>query len=88
MAALELFVRLYGSEAGNLALKILATGGVYVGGGIAPHIIDKLKSPAFLDAFVNKGPEKIRTVLRAIPIYVINFDLCALYGAANHASRM
>src|SRR5207237_1397627 len=51
VAAMDLFVHFYGAEAGNLALKLLAVGGVYLGGGIAPRILEKLKSPAFLDAF-------------------------------------
>ena len=87
-AALELFVALYGAEAGNLALKLLATGGVYVGGGIAPKILDLLQSNVFLDRFNGKGPAKLHEVLKKIPIYVINFELCALYGAANYASRL
>ena len=50
-------------------------------------MIDKLTSESFREAFVSKGPDNIRNMLRAIPIYVIKFDLCALYGAANHAGR-
>ena len=69
-------------------MKLLATGGVYVGGGIAPRIIPLLRSPAFVDRFWKKGPPKIRDVLKRIPLYAINFDLCALYGAANYASRL
>ncbi|HEX3359049.1 MAG TPA: glucokinase [Tepidisphaeraceae bacterium] len=87
-AAMDLLVHFYGAEAGNLALKLLAVGGVYLGGGIAPRIIDKLKSPAFLDAFFSKGPEKMRPMLRKIPVYIINFDLNGLYGAANVARRL
>src|SRR5256885_7433635 len=65
-AALDMFVRLYGAEAGNVAVKMLATGGVYLGGGIAPHIVGKLKSPGFLEALI-KSPEKIRNLLAVIP---------------------
>ncbi|WP_454062030.1 glucokinase [Candidatus Nitrospira salsa] len=54
--ALNLFVSLYGAEAGNLALKVMARGGVFIGGGIAPKIIQKLKEPIFMSAFTqNKG---------------------------------
>ncbi len=53
--ALNMFVSFYGAEAGNLALKLLATGGIYLGGGIAPKIIDRLKSPLFFESFAAKG---------------------------------
>jgi glucokinase len=86
--ALNMFVALYGAESANLALKVLATGGVYIGGGIAPHIVDKLASSTFLDAFFATGPENIRAVLRKVPINIVNFELNGLYGAANHASRL
>lgn len=88
VAALELFVRLYGAEAGNLALKMLATNGVYLGGGIAPRIIDKLKSPQFLSAFQSKSTDKVQAIMKQIPVHVINFDLCGLYGAANYARHL
>ena len=55
LQALEIFVSLYGAEAGNLALKLMATGGVYLGGGIAPKIIEKLKEPEFMNAFTAKA---------------------------------
>ena len=86
--ALNLFVSVYGAESANLALKLLAVGGVYVAGGIAPHIADKLSSPLFLEAFFGTGPDNIRAVLRKIPIHIVNFELNGLYGAANHASRL
>ena len=88
VAALEMFVTLYGAEAGNLALKTLATGGVYLGGGIAPRILAKLQSDRFLDAFRAKSTDKLAAMMRKIPVYVINFELCGLYGAANYASRL
>ena len=53
--ALDMFVSAYGAEAGNLALKILSVGGLYVGGGIAPRIIEKLKDGTFMKAFTDKG---------------------------------
>ncbi|OGS98406.1 MAG: glucokinase, partial [Gallionellales bacterium RBG_16_56_9] len=55
MAALDSFVRLYGAEAGNLALKVMSRGGLYLGGGIAPKILPRLQQGAFLSAFLNKG---------------------------------
>lgn len=81
--ALDLFVSLYGAEAGNLALRTLATGGVYIGGGIAPKIIDRLKSPAFLLAFTAKG--RLSPLLEKIPVRVILNDRTALFGAGRCA---
>jgi glucokinase len=82
--ALELFVSLYGAEAGNLALKLMATGGVYLGGGIAPKIISKLKEPEFMNAFTAKG--RMRPMLQEIPVRVIMNSKTALLGAARHAA--
>lgn len=82
--ALELFVELYGAEAGNLALKVMATGGVFIGGGIAPRLITKLQEPTFMRAFCNKG--RLQSVLEAIPVRVIMNDKTALYGAARCAA--
>ena len=82
--ALDLFVSLYGAEAGNLALKILATGGVFLGGGIAPKIIRKLEDPAFLNAFTAKG--RMKPWLEAMPVRVILNDKTALLGAARFAT--
>jgi glucokinase len=81
--ALDLFVSAYGAEAGNLALKVLATGGVYVGGGIAPKIADRLKR-TFMDAFVAKG--RLERLLEAMPVRVILNDRAALLGAARWAA--
>jgi glucokinase len=86
--ALDLFVVFYGAEAANLALKMMAVGGVYIGGGIAPQIADKLKSGLFLDAFTSTGPENLRAVLRKVPIHIVNFELNGLYGAANYAKGL
>jgi len=88
VAALELFARLYGAEAGNFALKTLATSGVYLGGGIAPRIAAKLKSPDVLAAFQQKGSDKMEAVMKQIPLHIINFELCGLYGAANYARHL
>lgn len=84
--SLDLFVSIYGAEAGNLALKMKATGGVFVGGGIAPKIIEKLKGPAFMEAFMAKG--RMRPLLEAIPVRVILNDKTALLGAAVCASSL
>jgi glucokinase len=84
VGALEWFVRLYGAEAGNLALKVMSRGGMYLGGGIAPKILLFLQNGIFLDAFCNKG--RMRPVLDAMPVKVIMNDRAALYGAALHAS--
>jgi glucokinase len=81
--ALEIFVEIYGAEAGNLALKMLATGGIYVGGGIAPKILKELQRPLFLDAFLNKG--RMKPLLEAIPVLVILNENTALRGAARGA---
>ena len=83
--ALDLFVSAYGSEAGNLALKILATGGVYVGGGIAPKILPKLNEGRFVEAFAAKG--RFEPLLRDIPIRVILDPDTALKGAARYAAH-
>ncbi|RNC67944.1 MAG: glucokinase [Desulfuromonadales bacterium] len=80
---LELFVSLYGAEAGNSALRYLATGGIYVGGGIAPKIIDLLKRPTFMVAFTAKG--RLSPLLETIPVRVILNDRTALLGAGRCA---
>lgn len=81
---LDLFVSLYGAEAGNVALRTLATGGVYLGGGIAPKIIDRLKGPGFMLAFTSKG--RLSPLLENIPVRVILNDRTALLGAARYAA--
>ena len=85
MQALDMFVSIYGSEAGNLALKVMATGGLYVGGGIAPGILSKLQGPEFMRSFVSKG--RMSKLLHDIPVKVIKNDMTALLGAAYVASR-
>jgi glucokinase len=80
VAALELFVDSYGAEAGNLALRSLATGGVYVGGGIAPKILAALTTGAFMKAFRSKAP--FETMLRKMPVKVILNAEAGLLGAA------
>jgi glucokinase len=81
---LELFVRLYGEEAGNLALKIMATGGVWVGGGIAPRILPVLEGGAFMGGFLAKG--RMRPLLEEMPVRVVLDDRAALLGAARFAA--
>jgi glucokinase len=84
VATLDLFVSLYGAEAGNLALKMMATSGIYVGGGIAPKILSKLREPAFIRSFTDKG--RLSPLLKAIPVRVILNDKTALRGAAHYAA--
>jgi glucokinase len=81
---LNLFVQYYGAEAANLGLKMLATGGVYLGGGIAPKIIDKLKDGTFLNAFIGEG--RMKNLLAAMPVRVVMNDKAALIGAARYAA--
>lgn len=83
--ALDLFVSIYGAEAGNVALRVLATGGVYLGGGIAPKIIERLKGPGFMQAFSAKG--RLSPLLETIPVRVILNDRTALLGAGRCAAR-
>ncbi|NEO81623.1 glucokinase [Moorena sp. SIO4G3] len=83
--ALEMFVSILASEAANAALKFFATGGVYIGGGIPPRILDKLREPLFMENFINK--DKMVDLLKSIPIYVILNDQAALHGAAWYARR-
>ncbi len=82
--ALDLFVALYGAEAGNLALKTMATRAIYVGGGIAPKILPRLRRPGFLEAFTDKG--RFKAFMEAIPVKVILNDRTALRGAAWKAA--
>jgi glucokinase len=80
---MDMFVSAYGAEAGNLALKILPVGGLYVGGGIAPRILEKLKGGAFMDAFSDKG--RMSPLLANIPVRIIMESSAALMGAAAYA---
>jgi glucokinase len=77
---LDLFVHLYGVEAGNHALKIMATGGVYLGGGIAPKNLERFKGPLFMQGFLDKG--RMQPLLEAMPVKIILNDRTALYGPA------
>jgi glucokinase len=81
--ALDMFVSAYGAEAGNLALKLLSVGGVYVCGGIAPRILEKLKDGTFMKAFTDKG--RLSQLLINMPVRVILESRAALMGAAAYA---
>ncbi len=81
-AVVHLFVDILGDEAGNLALKTLATGGVYIGGGIPPRILPQLEHPRFLAAFRRKG--RFADLMESIPIHVIRNPKAALFGAAHY----
>ena len=80
--ALDLFIHLYGVEAGNHALKIMATGGVYLGGGIAPKNFERFKGPLFMQGFLDKG--RMQPLLEAMPVKIIVNDRTALYGPAMY----
>lgn len=79
-ATFDLFVSILGAEAGNLALKVLATGGVYLGGGIPPRIAPFLKTERFMRAFLNKG--RFAGMLSTMPVHIICHPETALLGAA------
>ena len=83
LKALDLFVEIYGAMAGNLALLLKSVGGLYIGGGIAPKIIAKLKDGTFVRAFKDKG--RMSSLVASIPVHVILDDKTALYGAARCA---
>jgi len=86
MEALDMFIDAYGAEAGNLALRAVALGGVYVGGGIAPKILPALKRGAFMDAFRMKEP--MADLLRTVPVQVILNPAAGLLGAAVRAAEL
>lgn len=81
--ALDIFVSVYGAKAGNLALTLMATGGVFLSGGIAARILPKLITPAFMQAFVAKG--RMQPLLAKIPVRVVTNDRVGLIGAARYA---
>ncbi len=82
---LRLFVSVLGAEAGNMALKVLASGGVYLGGGIPPRILPLLASETFMHPFANKG--RFADMLRRFPVHVILNRRAALLGAARYGLR-
>ncbi len=81
--ALRVFSSLYGAQAGNFALQVMAMGGVYLGGGIAPAILPALSEGPFLESFLAKG--RFREFLARVPVRVIRDDKAALLGAARYA---
>jgi glucokinase len=83
--ALRMFMSIYGSEAGNVALQYRATGGLYVGGGIAARILPAFRAPHFLRSFLDKPP--LETLLSRIPIHVVREARLGLFGAAAAAYR-
>jgi len=83
---LDLFVSIYGAAAGNLALQVMAVSGVYIGGGIAPKIIGKLKDGTFMNSFRNKG--RLSRIVERIPVRVIMNDRAAVLGAAAYAADL
>jgi glucokinase len=84
--ALELFTAIYGAEAANLALKFLAFGGLYIGGGIAPKILPFLERGAFMRSFFNKG--RLNQILERMPVRISLNQETALLGAAQLAASM
>ncbi len=80
-----MFVEAYGAEAGNFALRTIATGGVFIGGGIAPKILPALTNGVFMRAFRAKAP--FEALLDAVPVKVILDSNAGLQGAANFCSR-
>jgi glucokinase len=80
--AMDMFASAYGAEAGNLALKVLSVGGLYVGGGIAPRILEKLKDGTFMRAFTDKG--RLSQLLINMPVRIILETRAALMGAAAY----
>jgi glucokinase len=83
---LEVFTSLYGAEAGNMALKCLAMGGVLIGGGIAPKILPALKRGGFMEGFTDKG--RYRGLMESIPVKVALNPRAPLIGAAHYALQL
>ena len=80
---LSMFAAAFGAEAGNVALKVLAMGGMYLGGGIAPKILKTMQKGEFVEAFLDKG--RMSPLLQTIPVRIILDETCALLGAAAFA---
>lgn len=85
-ATLEMFVAILGAEAGNLALKVLSTGGVYLAGGIPPRILPALEKESFMDAFLRKG--RLSHLLAPMPVRVVLNSRAALLGAVHYGLEM
>lgn len=84
--AVEMFVRIYGAQAGNLALVAMAVGGVYVGGGIVTKLLPRITTGEFVAAFVDKDPH--RALLERIPVYVLLNPKASQVGAAHAAAEL
>lgn len=84
--AVDMFVSFYAAEAGNLALTVKATGGVFLAGSMSRFLVNKLKSPIFKKSFEDKS--KMAPLLKNIPVYVVMNEDVALLGAANLASKL
>jgi glucokinase len=84
-AALQRFLRLFGAEAGNLALKLMASGGLYIAGGIAPRMVEQLLDGDFMAALLDKG--RMRPLLEAMPVTLLDDPQLALKGAAVYGAR-
>jgi len=82
--ALDIWISVYGAEASNLALKVMATGGLFLAGGISPKILTELKGPGFMQAFLDKG--RLRPLVEAIPVQVVTNEKAGLLGAARCAA--
>ncbi len=83
---IQLFIEAYGAEAGNLAIKLLPYGGLYIAGGIAPKILPLIQNSSFLLNFTQKG--RMRSILEEIPVYIILNQQVGLIGAALSAARL
>jgi glucokinase len=82
--ALDILVSVYGAEAGNLGLKVMATGGLFLAGGISPKILPKLTGPLFMESFLDKG--RLRPLVESIPVQVVTNEKAGLLGAARCAA--
>ncbi len=82
--ALDIWISVYGAEASNLALKVMATGGLFLAGGISPKILSKLKNSLFMESFLSKG--RLRPLVEAIPVQVVTNEKAGLLGAARCAA--
>ena len=86
IATLDLFTSAYGAEAGNMALRCLAIGGVFIGGGIAPKLLPALRNGGFMQAFTAKG--RFADLLQGIPVHVALNPRAPLLGAAHYATHL
>jgi glucokinase len=82
--ALDLWISVYGAEAANLALKVMATGGLFLAGGITPKILGKLTGPLFMKSFLDKG--RMRPLVESVPVHIVTNDKAGLLGAARCAA--